>query len=171
MRRAGLYLGLVLSLALAGTACGGDADERAGLETVKPGATADGDQVTVTGCLTAGRERESFVVTAARDALTSGAIYSGDGGTPTYTYELVGNAADLSQHVGKQVEIAGILDEDRKDSVDVDDHSEAELPPVQSGDRKVEPAIETETEIEINVRRLHVSTVTPTGQACLPASQ
>lgn len=171
MRRAGLYLGLVLSLAAAGTACGGDADERAGAETVMPDTPAEGKPITVTGCLTAGQQREAFVVTAARDALTSGAIYAGDGGTPTYTYELVGNPADLSQHVGKQVEVAGILDEDREDSVEVEKDEEAQLPAVQSGDRVVEPAIETETSIDINVRRLHVSTVTPTGQACLPAHQ
>jgi hypothetical protein len=116
--------------------------------------------------LTAAPDRAAFVVTAARDTLTSDAIYAGSGGTPTYTYELMGNTGDLTSHVGRQVEVTGRLDEDRKDTVDVDNEEKTALPEVQSGDRKVEPTIKTETEIDINVRRLQVAQVTATGVAC-----
>ena len=163
MHRTGLLIGLIFSVGI-GSACSRAADEP--LADQDPSPTATGNEITVTGCLTSAPDRDAFVVTAARDALTSGAIYSGAGGTPTYTYELMGNTADLTAHVGRQVEVTGRLDDDRDDEVDVDEEDKTELPKVQSGDRAVEPSIETDTEMEINVRRLAVATVEPTGQPC-----
>lgn len=172
MHRTGLYLGIILSVAVGSGACSRAADERDGSAIARDGATGDavdaatGDEITVKGCLTAAPDRAAFVVTADRDALTSDAIYAGSGGTPTYTYELMGNTGDLTTHVGRQVEVTGRLDTDRKDDVDVDEEEKTALPPVQSGDRKVEPSIKTETEVDINIRRLQVAKVAPTGQAC-----
>ena len=172
MYRTGLLLGIIFSVAL-GSACSRTADEpEASARDSATGAAVDsatGDQVTVKGCLTAAPDRAAFVVTADRDALTSDAIYAGSGGTPTFTYELMGNTGDLASHVGRQVEVTGRLDNDRKDDVDVDDKAKTALPQVQSGDRKVEPTIKTDTEVDINVRRLEVAKVTPTGQACQQA--
>ena len=85
---------------------------------------------------------------------------------PHATYELTGNIGDLASHVGRQVEVTGRLDDDRKDEVKVDDEQKTELPEVQSGDDTVKPAIETEMELNINVRRLAVTSVSQTGQAC-----
>jgi hypothetical protein len=62
--------------------------------------------------------------------------------------------------------VTGHLDDDRDDEVKVDQEDKTELPKTQSGDDKVTPAIETDTEMRINVRRLNVSSITPTGQAC-----
>ena len=119
----------------------------------------------------AAADRGAFVVTADRDALTSGALHSGSGETPTYTYELTGNTADLASHVGKQVQVRGRLDDDRKDEVKVDKEEETKLPETQSGKDTVTPAIETDTEMNINVRRLQVSSVTETGRACPSSGQ
>jgi hypothetical protein len=172
MRSTGFFVGLIFSVALGSAACSRTADERDQAQEAAIAARdgAAGDEITVTGCLSGAADRAAFVVTADRNALTSGALHSRDGETPTYTYELVGNTADLSQHVGKQVQVTGSLDEDREEEAKVDDEAESKQPPVQSGDDKVTPAIETDTEMEIEVRRLTVSTVTPTGRACQTAS-
>jgi hypothetical protein len=176
MHRMGLVLGITLSVALAsGCSRAADEDDTATTAAARDSATGDavnaatGEEVTVKGCLTAAADRAAFVVTADRDALTSGAIYAGAGGTPTYTYELMGNTGDLTSHVGRQVEVTGRLDADREDDVNVDKEEKTELPEVQSGDRKVEPTIKTETEMDINVRRLQVARVAPTGQPCQQA--
>jgi hypothetical protein len=168
MYRKGLLVGIIFSVAL-GSACSRAADERQASARDSATGAATGEEVTVKGCLTAAPDRAAFVVTADRDTLTSDAIYAGAGGTPTFTYELMGNTGDLGAHVGRQVEVVGRLDRDRKDDVDVDDEAKTELPKVQSGDRKVEPTIKTDTEVDINVRRLQVAKVTPTGQACQQA--
>ena len=176
MHRTGLFLAIIFSTALS-AACSRAADERdaAATATARDSATGDvvdaatGEEITVKGCLTAAPDRAAFVLTADRDALTSDAIYAGAGGTPTYTYELMGNTGDLTSHVGRQVEVTGRLDDDRDDDVDVDKEEKTELPEVQSGDRKVEPIIKTETEMDINIRRLQVARVAPTGQACQQA--
>jgi hypothetical protein len=168
MRQTGLIIGLIFSVALGSAACSRTADERE--ETQQQAmATRDGasgDEVTITGCLTAAADRGAFAVTADRNALTSGALNAGDGETPTYTYELTGNTGDLAAHVGKQVQVSGRLDKDRKDEAEVDDEVKTKLPETQSGDDKVKPAIETDTEMEINVRRLNVASVSPTGRPC-----
>jgi hypothetical protein len=167
MRHTGVFVGLIVSVALGSAACSRTAEERGETQEAALDARgAGGDQVTVTGCLTSAADRGAFVVTADRDALTSGALYAGDGETPTYAYELTGNTADLGKHVGQHVEVVGQLDDDRDDEVKVDQEEEVKLPERQSGDEKVTPAIETETEMEINVRRLNVASVTQTGRAC-----
>lgn len=172
MGRTGIMIALAGAVAL-GSACSDTADRREARQeaALAVGDKISGEDITVRGCLTSASDRGAFAVTAARDVLVSGALYAGDGEVPTYTYELVGNAADLSQHVGRQVEVSGTLDDARDDEVVVDQEEETTLEPRQSGDEKVTPAIETEIEAEINVRRLHVSTVTPTGQPCLPERQ
>jgi hypothetical protein len=168
MRHTGVFVGLIFSITLGSAACSRSADERGAAQDAalaeRGGAT--GDEVSITGCLTSAPDRGAFVVTADRNALTSGALHAGDGETPTYTYELTGNSGDLAQHVGKQVQVSGRLDDDRDDEVKVDEEQETKLPEAQSGNDKVTPAIETDTEMHINVRRLTVSTVTPTGQTC-----
>jgi hypothetical protein len=169
MRKTGVIAGLIFSMALGSAACGRNAEQRGEMQEQAVAARdgAGGDEMTVTGCLTSAADRGAFVVTADRNALTSGALHAGSGETRTYTYELTGNAADLQQHVGRQVQVTGRLDDDRKDRVKVDDEEKTELPETQSGRDTVKPAIETETELDINVRRLHVSSVTATGQGCM----
>lgn len=167
MRHTGVVVGLIVSIALGSAACSRSAEDADPTRD----AAASGENVTITGCLTTAADRGAFVVTADRNALTSGALHAGDGETPTYTYELTGNTNDLAQHVNQQVEVTGRLDDDRDDEVKVDQEQKTELPRTQSGDEKVTPAVETDTEIEINVRRLNVSSVRQTGRTCSAAHQ
>lgn len=160
MIRSQWMLASVVALASGAWACSG-ADDTTARE-----ARLDGDQVTVTGCLTAAPDGGAYVLTANRNALTSGALYSGDGEVPTYTYELVPGSADLTPHVGREVAITGAIDDDVKDEVEVDDEKTTTEPETQVGDDKVTPAIETDTEMEIQVRRLHVASVQATGNSC-----
>src|SRR5262245_2909588 len=112
MRRTGLLLGLILSAALGSAACTRSAEDRARThETALAADGAKGDEITVTGCLTAAADRAAYVVSAERNALTSGALYANSGETPTYTYELTGNTAGLAAHVNRQVEVTGRVDE------------------------------------------------------------
>jgi len=164
MRRTGLFL-VIMALAFAPAACSRDSDTKTQANAGVDDSTAvDGEMIAVTGCLTGAPDRNAFVVTADRNVLTSGALYSGSGEVPTYTYELVGGA-DLAQHVGRQVEVKGRLGE-RDDEVDIETENKTELPQARSGDDKVTPAIETNEEIEINIRRIHVLSITPTGAGC-----
>jgi hypothetical protein len=168
-----MIFGLICSVALGSAACSRTADERGEMQEAAIAARdgAGGDEITVTGCLTSAPDRGAFVVTADRSALASGALHAGDGETPTYTYELTGNTADLAQHVGRTVQVTGRVDDDRDDEVKVDREEKTELEERQSGDEKVTPAIETDTEMNINIRRLNVSSVTQTGAACNANSQ
>lgn len=172
MGRTGLFLSIMFSVALGSAACSRTADERAQQQEAAMAADGvKGDEVTITGCLTGAADRGAFVVTADRNALTSGALYANSGETPTFTYELTGNTADLAAHVGRQVQVTGRLDADRKDRVIVDEEEKATLPEVQSGKDKVTPAIETDAEMNINVRRLEVASVSTTGRPCAAATQ
>jgi hypothetical protein len=166
MRLSGSCLPILLGLAMTATACGRAEDRRAEQSAaLESRAQQTGKEVTVTGCLAAAPDRAAFVVTADRNALASGAVHAGSGEIPTYTYELVDSSADLSPHVGRQVEVRGHLDA-RNDEVDVDARAKTKEPPVKVGDDTVTPAIDTKQEIEIKVRRLHVVSATPTGQPC-----
>jgi hypothetical protein len=169
MRRTGLFLGIIFATIVGSAACNRNTDERARAQEAALAADpVKGEEITVTGCLSAAADRGAFVVTADRNALTSGALYANSGETPTYTYELTGNTADLAAHVNQQVEVTGRLDEDHKDQAKVDDEETTKHPEVQSGKDKVAPAIETDTEMEINVRRLAVASVKATGRPCMP---
>jgi hypothetical protein len=167
--RSALSLGVILSVALGSAACSRTADERGQMQEAAVAARdggARGDEVTITGCLTSAPDRAAFVVTADRNALTSGALHAGDGETPTFTYELTGNTSNLTAHVGQQVQVTGRIDDDRRDDVKTDDETESKGARVQSGNGQVTPAIETDTELNIKVRRLEVSSVNATGRSC-----
>jgi hypothetical protein len=172
MRRIGVFLGSILAVTFMTVACSRTAHERAEQQSAALAADgASGDEVTITGCLTAAPDRDAFVVTAQRSALVSGALYAGDGETPTYAYELVGDTGDLTPHVGHRVEVTGLVDRSRRDEVKVSDEVKTKLPDVQSGRDTVSPAIDTDTEMEINIRRLSVSAVKPIGMSCLTLEQ
>ena len=163
MPRLGIFSVLILT-AFVSAAC-----NRQDEAVISPAAEAgDGAELTVVGCLTTAPDRGAFVVTPAADALASSTLANSTGEVPTFTYELVGSV-DLQAHVGRQVSVKGRLDDDRKDEVDVQTKDKVELPPTRSGNDTVTPAIETKEEIEIQVRRLHVTSVAPTGQPCQAA--
>jgi hypothetical protein len=125
----------------------------------------DASEVTVTGCLTAAPNRDAFVVTASRDALTTSTLSASAGEIATYAYELVGGA-DLSSNVGREVEVKGELLNDGARDVDMDAKEKSEMPPARVGRDTVSPAVETNAEVELKVRRLQVASLTPTGAPC-----
>ncbi len=172
MGRTAVFLGIVCSIAFGAAACSRTADDRAQRQeaalAVRDAQT--GDEITVTGCLTGASDRGAFAVTADRDPLASSTIHAASGDMPTYTYELTGNTADLAAHVGRQVKVTGRLDQARKDQVKVNDETEAKEPPRQAGDEKVTPAVKTDAEVDLHVRRLNVTSLTPTGSACVTNS-
>jgi hypothetical protein len=166
------FLGLMVLAALVPACADRESDPREARQeaALEQADRMSGEDVVVTGCLTGNPETNAFVVTAPRNELVSGALYSREGEVPTYTYELVGNAADLAQHIGREVEVHGRL-AGRDDEVDVEQEDKATLEPRRSGEEVVTPHIETETQAEIKVQRLEVSTITPTGQPCRTARQ
>lgn len=132
-------------------ACGGDGKEVPALETqsvTPPQATATPERVT--GCLRAGEAGGTFVLTA--------------GSTPTQpdaaTYELLAAADTLQPHIGKQVEITGtVVTEQTAQS------RGATMPAEERAKGTTgTPTVQSTTEVE--VKRLQVTGVAPTGGAC-----
>jgi hypothetical protein len=170
MRRVGIFTLFLFSMTLTSAACNRQGEEAARQPAAVADARGDGEEITVTGCLTAAPDRSAFVVTATRDALASSTVQATGGEAPTYTYELVGGA-DLHAHVGQQVAVKGRLDSDGKNEIDIDNERKTEQPETRAGNDTVTPAIETKEEIELQVRRLHVSSVMPTGNGACPVSR
>ena len=171
MRLFSCSLPIVLGIAVVSAGCNRSEIRRANQEAaLDKAAQMSGKEITVTGCLTAAENRDAFVLSADRNALTSGALYAGSGEVPTYAYELVGTSTDLARHAGKQVEVKGWLDK-RDDETDVVAKDKTTEPPRKIGDDTVTPAIETQQDLEIKVRRLHVISTVETGQPCSVASR
>jgi hypothetical protein len=164
MDRTGVFLPLVLTFVVATAACGGDRAATEYPQAAGETASVDGRLITITGCLTGAPERDAFVLSADRTAMTSALPTAGD--ARTYTYQLVGVSADLAAHVGQQVEVRGRLERGAEDDVQTETSDTRELPETTAGGRTVSPAVETTESVDIRLRRLHVDTVTPTGAAC-----
>ena len=155
MKRVSLFgiLGLCASL---GIACGGRSDSDRANDKTDDINIAETTPIVETGCLTGSGDR--FVLTA----LESG------GNAETELYQLIGNNADLSQHVGKKVHVTG--DADAPQVADVREQSSA--PVATSGKASgAEPQVKTEAQTRLETRRLRVSTVTPTGDDCVEAKK
>jgi len=115
--------------------------------------------VSETGCLTA--KGDQFVLTD---------LERGEGSASTETFQLVGNDDELRKHVGKQVRITGEAEAPKVAVV-----SESTPPAAPQGSAKPEatattgaaqPKVSTETETRMEVRKLTVSSVQPTGASC-----
>jgi hypothetical protein len=148
------------SLALTAGACSRDRDRDA--TTARD--TPDNDQIEVTGCLTANADTNQFVLTANSTALTSLTNRAGAGEAETYHYQLVGGN-DLQQYVNKEVVVKGVR-EGRGADVNMESKEKAEGTPTKRRGDEVTPAIASKGEIELQVERLNVASVTPTGAAC-----
>jgi hypothetical protein len=61
--------------------------------------------------------------------------------------------------------VKGTLVEQANRDVDVDTNEKSTMPSSQAG-RDATPAVETDAEVELRVRRLQVSSVVPTGASC-----
>jgi hypothetical protein len=158
-----LSLGLV-----AGTACGkdrNDAKARPSLTDVA-GATADKGRVEVTGCLAADPQTRQFVLTAHSNALSALANRAAAGEAETFHYELVGGS-DLQSMVGKEVRVIGDVAGKGKD-VDIK-RTERSTEPEKAPGVDATAAVKTTEQIEMQVERLKVASITPTGSACQSA--
>lgn len=150
-------LAAVLTLAAAVSAgCGRGADEATPVAEQQSERSIDNiaRNVTVQGCLHAGEAANTFVVT------TSEA--EGDGSTRTYAlqYAAATPSGDLHAHVGKQVEVQGVV----RSQQAVSGRSPATPPanePVGTGG---EPRVQTGTTLA--VEQLEVSALRPIAETC-----
>lgn len=107
---------------------------------------ATNQPMTVAGCLRAGEAADTYVLTTT--------------GTDVATYNLVGDeSVNLRDHVGKQIEVEGVLTSQQQTATRAAAPSE-ERATGTSGT----PAVETRTAVDI--RRLEVRTVRPTENDC-----
>lgn len=100
---------------------------------------------TVIGCLRAGEAADTFVLTSA--------------GEQAVTYQLAGGEGEtLRDHVGHQVEVTGTVTAEQRTATRATSSSDKA---VGTGGT---PTVQTQT--QVNVRRLEVSSVKPTGSEC-----
>lgn len=124
-----------------------------------------GQDLTVTGCLTASIEGQSYALTptdVAQTATQGGARPTS--ARPTFTYELVGSVEDFRRHANTVVTARGREDASVRKDADVTRKSEATSKPAAGAGAT--PTVEVKEEAAIEVRRLHVTSVVPTGNTC-----
>lgn len=154
-----LSLGMSLTLVIAGAAC---SSARGNEERTDATASASGDSVTISGCLS-GTPDGRFALTAMPDAAAAiaGRSVAGDE-RETHSYILVGGE-NLQQHIGRRVEVAGVVSDSAR-QVEHDARLKTEVPNATGGDDK--PAVKTTEEVEVQVRQLTVREVRPVAGDC-----
>jgi hypothetical protein len=162
MLRVLIHSTLCLSLGIGAASCARDRGDQS-QSAADASQKADRDQVEVTGCLTANVETNQFVLTANTTALTSLTNRAAAGEAESYHYQLVGGT-NLQQYVGKEVMVKGSIEGKGKD-VNIETKEPETTAPKSRGE-EVTPAIESKHEIEMQVERLNVASVTPTGSVC-----
>ena len=115
------------------------------------------DAIVAEGCLMQSGDR--FVLT---DLSPSDSRTAPSSTATTTAYELVGDDDELRQHVGKQV---GIIGEAEESTVAEIREITPDTPAATSGDAGV-PEVETSSQMRVAARKVNVSSVTATGQAC-----
>jgi hypothetical protein len=106
--------------------------------------------MTVSGCLKSGVADNTFVLMASK----------ADGAMETATFQLnPRQGVDLKQYIGQTVEVSGTL---RAEQEVASTGQPTELKPAKGTSGT--PTVETKSEID--VKRLDVNTVTPTGNRC-----
>ena len=156
------------ALALAGCAsvvgCGGGGEKTAvpPPEVQTQAAQPANQPTTVNGCLKAGDAPDTFVVTAARTG----------GSSDTATYQLIGGqGVKLADHIGRSVQVSGVVRETQE--LESRARADASQPAATSGGAGSggeanaggsKPVVETRTEVQI--KRLEVSEIKPTGDRC-----
>lgn len=141
----------------AGEAGGADASQA-------PAMPENGQDLTVTGCLTANIDGRSYALTPSDSPNTPTGAGMAMPGRSTITYELVGNAEDFRPHANTVVTARGRDDASAMRSAGVEREDEGQARGGQVGEGT--PTVETKEEVDVNVRRLHVTNVVATGQAC-----
>ena len=158
-----------LTLALAGVTACNRADDTSANSTdmataSTPAAPENGRDLTVTGCLTAGLDGRSFALTPSDTRPTEAGQALQMPGRDTITYELVGKATDFEGRANTIVTATGREDASVARDAGVERKDET-TQPAAAGSSDT-PTVETKEEVQVNVRRLHVTNVLATGQAC-----
>ena len=137
-------LGLVVS-----AACGGDRQE------ARDARQSDEDvPVTEVGCLTA--KGDQFVLTD---------LEAGGGASATEAFQLIGDQDELRRHVGKQVRVSGQAEPAQVAVVRESTPPAPEQQPTGTAG-STDPSVTTETQTRMEVRKLTLGTVEPTGATC-----
>lgn len=113
------------------------------------------EPVEQTGCLT-GSEGQ-FVLTDLEGTA------EGQPSATTETFALIGDDAELGQYVGKQVRVTG---EAQPPSVAEARQVTPPEPAATSGEGEPQPQVSTQERTRVEVSRLRVASVTPTGDDC-----
>jgi hypothetical protein len=164
MQRVLIYSLLGFTLA-AGTACSRTRDEAKSRPSLTDVATktADKGHVEVTGCLSADPRTNQFVLTARSNALSAMANRAAAGEAETFHYQLMGGD-NLQSMVGKEVKVRGEVVGKGKD-VDI---KRTEATPAEAAKSDATAAVKTTEEIEMQVERLNVETISEIGSTCQP---
>jgi hypothetical protein len=140
-----------VAVAMAMAACGNSNGQKTPPETQTATTTNAPMTTTVTGCLRAGDAPDTFTLTAARAA----------GANDTATYHLVGaNGDELRGHVGEEVQVNGTV----TTGSEIASSSAPKTEPDRATGTSGTPVVQTQTDLQI--RRLQVSSVSPQGQSC-----
>ncbi len=165
-----LWTAGLLTLTIGVTACGTSeppAETSAGSApaqaTGAAASRANGNEVTVNGCLSAG-PGGSFVLTASTGAEVAVSARAGSGTRETYSYGLVGGQ-NLQQHLGRRVEVTGRLDDDADQEVEMEAKRESSTAG-KSGGEDVTAKVETKEEVDIEVRQLHIGSIRQVDGTC-----
>lgn len=132
--------------------------------TQAQGMPENGQDLTVTGCLTANIDGRSYALTPSDSPNTPTGAGMAMPGRSTITYELVGNTEDFRPHANTVVTARGREDASAMREAEVEREDEGQARGAQ-GDNGT-PMVETKEEVDVNVRRLHVTGVVASGNAC-----
>lgn len=119
----------------------------------------------ISGCLRGGDTAGSHVLVTDPDPMSASADRSTRGQVATYTYVLVGEG--LAQHVGRRVSVTGTIE--ATDDMEVEETREQTSAPAKVDGDTVTPTVEVEESAVIEMRRMQVSSVQPTGEPCTTA--
>ena len=153
MRLRPAYLAGAIVLSAAVGACGGGDPETPPAASQTQASSQPNQPTNVTGCLRAGDASDTFVLTTSA---------TGEGTQPaTYHLTNTGNL-NLQDHVGKRVEVAGIVEAQSQIAT-----REAPKPADNATGTAGSPGTPTvQTSTRLNVQRMNVTNVRATGEDC-----
>jgi hypothetical protein len=154
--------GLILLASLAGACGGNDAADVERPETVETRPAPTAQATSVTGCIKGGDASGTFVLVTQPEPMGAAVDSATRGQVTTYTYLLEGR--EVAEHVGREVEVTGTIEE--SDDIEVEDTREQTAEPTTVDGEKVTPTVEVEEAAVIEMRRMRVDTVQPTGGTC-----
>jgi hypothetical protein len=144
-----MALCVTVSFALAATACSRKDQPAPVAESgVQTSATGANVPATVLGCLRAGEASDTFVLMSA-------------GETPV-TYQLAGGEGEtLRDNVGRQLEVTGVITAEQRTATQA-----TSTTPAKNQPQGTAGTAQVQTQMQVNVRRLQVTSVKPTGVEC-----